>query len=193
MEDSLSARQQFQCPSCGFTIFNRRYPKCERCGLPIPDTFKYSNEQIQEITEASFATTLARIAEQIKVFEWSVGGGRFPRATISLMRSLFSDCNQSLLALEQLCAARERDLLRCVMSPTSDNVVCTSCQRPILSRRHGHCVICGHPIPPNTRLTPEQQTMFDEHDQRKLAIRTLRERIDAAAGSRSIVFGRLFF
>lgn len=24
------------CPTCGFRVFNRRYPKCESCGIFLP-------------------------------------------------------------------------------------------------------------------------------------------------------------
>ena len=30
------------CPHCGFRIFNRRFPKCERCHMALPDTHVYS-------------------------------------------------------------------------------------------------------------------------------------------------------
>jgi len=46
-----------RCPACGFRIFNRRYPMCESCKLPLPPELVYSREQIlamqtQEALEA---------------------------------------------------------------------------------------------------------------------------------------------
>lgn len=30
------------CPSCGFRIYNRRFPNCESCGTELPETLVYS-------------------------------------------------------------------------------------------------------------------------------------------------------
>ena len=30
------------CPECGFTIYNRRFPKCESCNAVLPETLVYS-------------------------------------------------------------------------------------------------------------------------------------------------------
>ena len=30
------------CPECGFRVFNRRYPKCESCGVDLPESIVYS-------------------------------------------------------------------------------------------------------------------------------------------------------
>ena len=37
---------KFKCPACGFQIFNRRVPKCERCGSALPPELLYSPEQL---------------------------------------------------------------------------------------------------------------------------------------------------
>ncbi|MFZ6871860.1 hypothetical protein ACO0LF_07345 [Undibacterium sp. Di27W] len=34
----MSLQKPAVCPECGFGIFNRRYPKCEKCGIALPDT-----------------------------------------------------------------------------------------------------------------------------------------------------------
>lgn len=34
------------CPECGFTVFNRRYPKCERCGVALPAGLAYTKEEV---------------------------------------------------------------------------------------------------------------------------------------------------
>jgi len=30
------------CPQCGFRVLNRRYPKCESCGIELPEPLVYS-------------------------------------------------------------------------------------------------------------------------------------------------------
>ena len=30
------------CPACGFRVFNRRYPKCESCGIELPESIAYT-------------------------------------------------------------------------------------------------------------------------------------------------------
>lgn len=37
---------QFKCPLCGFSVFNRRYPKCERCGELLPEGIAYTRQEI---------------------------------------------------------------------------------------------------------------------------------------------------
>jgi hypothetical protein len=36
----------FQCPACGFQIFNRRVPKCEACEVTLPEELLFSAEEI---------------------------------------------------------------------------------------------------------------------------------------------------
>ncbi len=31
------------CPACGFRVFNRRYPKCESCGVTLPESIAYTD------------------------------------------------------------------------------------------------------------------------------------------------------
>jgi len=33
------------CPGCGFRIFNRRHPKCERCGSALPASLLLSEQE----------------------------------------------------------------------------------------------------------------------------------------------------
>lgn len=33
------------CPKCGFIVFNRRFPKCESCGEPLPPSLVLSTEE----------------------------------------------------------------------------------------------------------------------------------------------------
>ena len=42
----MATTNQFVCPDCGFRIFNRRYPRCERCGKALPKELIYSTEEL---------------------------------------------------------------------------------------------------------------------------------------------------
>jgi DNA-directed RNA polymerase subunit RPC12/RpoP len=37
---------KYRCPSCGFQIFNRRFPKCESCGATLPSELLFTPEEI---------------------------------------------------------------------------------------------------------------------------------------------------
>jgi len=55
------------CPSCGKTIFNKRYPKCEFCGAALPEGLALTTEQrnaiiTKERDEADRAWLAARSA-----------------------------------------------------------------------------------------------------------------------------------
>ena len=43
---------KMSCPACGFQVFNRRYPKCERCGSGLPASLLYSDQERQALLEA---------------------------------------------------------------------------------------------------------------------------------------------
>jgi DNA-directed RNA polymerase subunit RPC12/RpoP len=38
-------RRDLSCPACGFGVFNRRYPKCERCGAELPASVVFSDQE----------------------------------------------------------------------------------------------------------------------------------------------------
>ena len=40
------------CPACGFTVFNRRYPKCESCGVELPESLVYTAAERRALLEA---------------------------------------------------------------------------------------------------------------------------------------------
>lgn len=42
---------RMSCPACGFRVFNRRYPRCERCGSELPASLLYSDEERRAILE----------------------------------------------------------------------------------------------------------------------------------------------
>ncbi|MFZ6710283.1 hypothetical protein [Undibacterium sp. TC9W] len=39
------------CPACGFAVFNRRYAKCEKCGISLPETIVMSRQELRDIRE----------------------------------------------------------------------------------------------------------------------------------------------
>lgn len=39
------------CPACGFPILNRRYAKCEKCGITLPETIVMSRQELRDIRE----------------------------------------------------------------------------------------------------------------------------------------------
>ena len=49
-----------RCPDCGFQVFNRRYPKCESCGAPLPETIVYSPAQRHALLVADEERSLER-------------------------------------------------------------------------------------------------------------------------------------
>ena len=40
-----------KCPHCGFTVYNKRYPKCERCGNELPSDMVISRKELKETLE----------------------------------------------------------------------------------------------------------------------------------------------
>ncbi len=40
-----------RCPYCGFTVFNSRYPKCEKCGEQLPSNMVLSKEELAAVLE----------------------------------------------------------------------------------------------------------------------------------------------
>jgi hypothetical protein len=57
-----------KCPECGFSIFNRRFAKCESCGALLPTSIVYSDEELAIFREKERAeeeaAQKARIREQ---------------------------------------------------------------------------------------------------------------------------------
>jgi hypothetical protein len=43
------AADRFRCPSCGFTVFNRRVAKCESCSAALPVELLFSSEELAAI------------------------------------------------------------------------------------------------------------------------------------------------
>ena len=40
-----------KCPECGFSIFNRRFAKCESCGAQLPTSIVYTVDELKELAE----------------------------------------------------------------------------------------------------------------------------------------------
>ena len=48
----METRQPPRCPTCGFIVFNRRYPKCESCGIELPKALLYSQGEREELRKS---------------------------------------------------------------------------------------------------------------------------------------------
>ncbi len=48
----METREPPRCPICSFTVFNRRYPKCESCGAELPKTLLYSQAEREELRKS---------------------------------------------------------------------------------------------------------------------------------------------
>ena len=44
-----------KCPECGFSIFNRRFAKCESCGAQLPTSIVYTADELAVIQEIELA------------------------------------------------------------------------------------------------------------------------------------------
>ena len=44
-----------RCPHCTFTIYNRRYPKCEHCGGQLPSALLLHHPEKRRIQENEIA------------------------------------------------------------------------------------------------------------------------------------------
>ena len=49
-----------KCPECGFSIFNRRFAKCESCGALLPTSIVYTADELKALTEKDKAGDEAR-------------------------------------------------------------------------------------------------------------------------------------
>jgi hypothetical protein len=61
--NAMNGAPSLKCPSCGFAVFNRRYPKCERCGALLPSGMAYSSEEVAALRKREKAEEVARRAE----------------------------------------------------------------------------------------------------------------------------------
>ena len=78
----MTVAPRFQCPACGFAVFNRRVANCEFCSLALPASFFLSAVELAAIDaehERNEQTRkdLARDAEEIerrRAKKWNDGG-----------------------------------------------------------------------------------------------------------------------
>ena len=49
-----------KCPECGFSIFNRRFAKCESCGALLPTSIVYTADELKLLAEKDKADEEAR-------------------------------------------------------------------------------------------------------------------------------------
>jgi len=52
MQQEQAESKAPSCPSCGFPVFNRRYPKCEGCGSALQEASVYSAHELRALHEA---------------------------------------------------------------------------------------------------------------------------------------------
>jgi uncharacterized membrane protein YgcG len=48
----MASNQRFECPACGFLIYNRRVSKCEACSAELPKELLLTPRQIAELDAA---------------------------------------------------------------------------------------------------------------------------------------------
>jgi hypothetical protein len=56
-----------KCPECGFSVFNRRFAKCESCGALLPTSIAYSADELKVIRENDRAEEARRLQSKAKV------------------------------------------------------------------------------------------------------------------------------
>ena len=44
-----------KCPDCGFAVFNRRYPRCEKCGVVLPESIAFTPAEMTTLREKDLA------------------------------------------------------------------------------------------------------------------------------------------
>lgn len=74
-----------KCPECGFSIFNRRFAKCESCGAQLPTSIVYTADELKARVEKDKADeetqkkALARLKSgtEDSNLSWGGDGGGF--------------------------------------------------------------------------------------------------------------------
>lgn len=56
----MTSASPLKCPSCGFAVFNRRYPKCERCKADLPADIAYSRYEVAALQAREASEERAR-------------------------------------------------------------------------------------------------------------------------------------
>ncbi len=47
----MASTARFQCPACGFAIFNRRLAACESCKAPLPAALLFSGSDLARLEQ----------------------------------------------------------------------------------------------------------------------------------------------
>ncbi len=61
---------RFVCPSCHFTVYNRRVAQCEKCGQDLPAEFRFSAKERQLLAEEEVRQEKARRDMAHERAEW---------------------------------------------------------------------------------------------------------------------------
>ena len=79
----------WNCPACGFRVFNRRYPKCESCGAQLPQSLLYTDLELSALREqeqrarSEFEAFKAKEQAEAEAQRLSSGGYDFPGTYLS--------------------------------------------------------------------------------------------------------------
>lgn len=56
-----------KCPECGFSVFNRRFAKCESCGALLPTSIVYTADELERIREKDRSEEARRLKTKANV------------------------------------------------------------------------------------------------------------------------------
>lgn len=65
---------KYQCPACGFQIFNRRVSKCEGCGDVLPKALLFTSEEIAALDAQYERNRKEREEQGRKARSYDLGG-----------------------------------------------------------------------------------------------------------------------
>ena len=46
---SMAKPSRFNCPACGFAVFNRRLAACEKCGAALPTALRFTEGELARL------------------------------------------------------------------------------------------------------------------------------------------------
>jgi hypothetical protein len=64
-----------KCPECGFSIFNRRFAKCESCGALLPTSIVYTADELKALAEKDKADEEAQKKALARLKSGTKGNG----------------------------------------------------------------------------------------------------------------------
>jgi uncharacterized Zn finger protein len=67
----MTEASRFRCPTCGFTVFNRRLAACESCKATLPASLRFTEGELARLEEESariekIRGDMAREAERVE-------------------------------------------------------------------------------------------------------------------------------